>query len=64
MDDGTKVSFSRIEDGRSGIENDWFADWCEDGLMRIQVGYSNQDFATAAAAGLRARGISLANADG
>jgi hypothetical protein len=71
MDDRTKVSFSRIghkpgqvEDSDSGNEDDWFADWCEDGLMRIQVGYATQDFAEAAAEGLRATGTVLAEPSG
>lgn len=61
MGDGTEVSFSRIEDGRSGIENDWFATWCEGGLLSIQVGYATENFAEAAAEGLRARDVLLDN---
>jgi Tol biopolymer transport system component len=61
MGDGTEVSFSRIEDGRSGIENDWFATWCEDGLMSIQVGYATENFAKSAAESPRARDILLAD---
>lgn len=60
MDDGTRVSFSRIEDGNSRIEYDWFVTWCEDGLMLVQVSYAYEDFALAAAQGFRMRNITLA----
>jgi hypothetical protein len=60
MPDGTRVSFNRLEDGNSGIEHDWFASWCEDGLMRVQVEYGYKDFAQAAAEGFRLRDIVLA----
>ena len=60
MPDGTRVSFSRIGNGNSGIEYDWFAAWCEDGLMRVQVSHAYQDFVVAAAEGFRRRGIAVA----
>lgn len=53
MDDGTLVSFS------VDVHGQWLATWCEDGLMVIQIDYATQDFAEAAAEGLRVRGISL-----
>ncbi|MPZ92725.1 MAG: hypothetical protein GEU68_14080 [Actinobacteria bacterium] len=56
MDDGTRVSFS------VDVHEQWLATWCEDGLMTIQIDYATEDFAEAAAEGLRVRGISLANA--
>jgi hypothetical protein len=59
MGDGTLVSFSRIEDGKSGIDYDWFATWCEDGSMHVQVSYAYEDFALAAAEGFRMRNIVL-----
>lgn len=40
----------------------WLATWCEDGLMDIQIDYATQEFAEAAAKGLRVREISLADA--
>jgi hypothetical protein len=60
MSDGTKVSFSRIEDGASGIDYDWFATWCEDGLMMIQVSYAYKEFAEVAAESFRLSDIVLA----
>lgn len=60
MKDGTRVSFSRIQDGDSGIEYDWFATWCEDGLIRVQVSNAYESFAVAAAEGFRMREIMLA----
>lgn len=60
MKDGTRVSFSRIEDGNSGVEYDWFATWCEDGSVLVQVSYAYEDFAVAAAEGFRMRDIALA----
>lgn len=53
MPDGVMVSFSRI--GKEG-----FADWCEDGAMRIQVDYATREYAEAAAQGLRVRNVELA----
>jgi hypothetical protein len=55
MDDGTRVSFS------VDIHGEWLATWCEDGLMEIQIDYATEDFAEAAAEGLRVREISLAD---
>jgi Tol biopolymer transport system component len=60
MSDGTEVSFSRIQDGKSGVEYDWYASWCEDGLVSIQVSEAYEDFAVAAAEGFRLRDINLA----
>jgi sugar lactone lactonase YvrE len=55
MDDGTQVSFS------VDVRGQWLATWCEDGLMTIQIDYATEDFAEAAAEGLRVRAISLAS---
>ena len=52
MDDGQRVSFSRI--GKT-----WYADWCEDGAMFIQVESPDQDYVKAAAQGLRVRNVSV-----
>ena len=60
MPDGTRVAFNRIQDGHSKIEYDWFVQWCEDGLMVVQVEYAYEDFARAAAEGFRIRDIVLA----
>lgn len=60
MKDGTRVSFSRIGGGDSGIAFNWFATWCEDGLMRVQVSYAYEGFAVEAAEGFRLREIVLA----
>ena len=61
MRDGTQVTFNRLQDGNSKIQNDWFVTWCEDRLMRVQVEYASEDFARAAAEGLRLRDIVLAD---
>lgn len=60
MADGTRVSFSRIGGADSKIEYNWFAEWCEDGSMRVQIAYAYKDFVEAAAEGLRLRNIVLA----
>ncbi|MGH2756671.1 MAG: hypothetical protein ACRDI3_02670 [Actinomycetota bacterium] len=60
MADGTRVSFSRIGGADSKIEYNWYAEWCEDGLMRVQVSYAYKDFAEAAAESFRLRAIVLA----
>lgn len=60
MEDGTRVSFSRIGGPDSKIEHNWYAEWCEDGLMRVQLTYAYEDFAVAAAEGFRMRDITLA----
>lgn len=60
MGDGTRVSFSRIGGAESKIDYNWYAEWCEDGLMRVQVSYAYKDFAEAAAENFRLRNIALA----
>ncbi|MEO8322936.1 MAG: hypothetical protein ABI571_02230, partial [Actinomycetota bacterium] len=59
MPDGTRVSFSRIPHS-NGIEYDWFVNWCEDGLMTVQVEYAYKDFAEATAEGFRINDTVLA----
>jgi hypothetical protein len=54
LPDGVTVSFSRIG-------KDWFADWCEDGTIRIQVNYATREYAEAAARDLRVRKVRLAD---
>lgn len=54
MPDGTMATFSHIG-------KDWFADWCEDGSMRIQVDYATREYAEAAAVRLRVRNVRLAD---
>ena len=61
MADGTRVSFNRIAGGNTKYEYNWFASWCEDGLVRIQVEYAYEEFAKAAAEGFRLRDIVLAS---
>lgn len=61
MADGTRVSFSRIGGADSKIEYNWFASWCEDELMSVQVSYAYKDFAEAAAEGFRLEKIVLAD---
>lgn len=60
MEDGTRVSFSRIGGAESKIDHNWYATWCEDGLMRVQVSYAYEDFAVASAESFRMREIVLA----
>lgn len=60
MEDGTRVSFSRIGGADSKIEYNWYVEWCEDGLMRVQVSYAYKDFAEAASENFRLRDIVLA----
>lgn len=56
MADGTRVSFSRV-----GTDtNNWFAQWCEEGLVEVQVSQAFEDFALAAADDFRLRDIVLA----
>lgn len=50
--DGQVVSFSRI--GRI-----WYADWCEDGRMKVQVESPDRGYVEAAAEGLRVRRIQI-----
>jgi hypothetical protein len=57
MEDGTRVSFSRIVGGNA---YNWFATWCEDGLLRVQVSHAYKQSAVAAAEGFRLRDITLA----
>lgn len=59
MPDGTRVSFNRIYH-ENKIEYNWFASWCEDGLMVVQVEYAYEGFARAAAERFRIRDIVLA----
>lgn len=61
MPDGTRVSFSQIGGGNNSYDYDWFASWCEDGLMRVQVEYAYENFAKAAAEGFRLRDVVLAD---
>lgn len=60
MEDGTRVSFSRIGGKNSEIKYNWFATWCEDGLVQVQVSEAYERFAEAAAEGFRMRNITLA----
>ena len=60
MGDGTRVSFSRIGGDESKIKHNWFAQWCEDGLIEVQVSEAYENFALAAADGFRIRDIVLA----
>lgn len=61
MEDGTRVSFSRIDYGNRDIEYNWFATWCEDGSMLIEVSEAYERFAVAAAEHFRLRDIVLAD---
>lgn len=54
MDDGQRVSFARI--GRI-----WYADWCEDELIYIQIQSTDEAYVQAAAQGLRVRNVSLSD---
>jgi hypothetical protein len=60
MSDGTLVSFSRIGGPESKLDYNWYAEWCEDGLLRVQIEYAYQDFVEGAAEGFRMRDIVLA----
>jgi hypothetical protein len=53
MPDGQRASFARI--GKI-----WYADWCEDGAMRIGVESPDRDYVEAAAEGIRVKDISPA----
>jgi hypothetical protein len=59
-EDGTRVSFSHIGGRNSGIKYEWFATWCEDWLMQVQVSEAYEDFAVSVAGGLRMNDIALA----
>jgi hypothetical protein len=61
MEDGTRVSFSRIGGADSKIEYNWYAEWCEDELMRVQVTYAYKDFVESAAESFRLQDIVLAD---
>jgi hypothetical protein len=61
MSDGTVVSFSRTGGANSKVKNNWFATWCEDHSVLIQVSEASRAFAEGAAEGLRMRGIDLAD---
>lgn len=61
MSDGTLVSFSRIGGENSKMKNSWFATWCEDGSVLVQVSQASKAFAEAAAEGFRMRDIALAD---
>lgn len=61
MEDGTRVSFSRIGGADSKIEYNWYAEWCEDNLMRVQVTYAYKGFAESAAESFRLQDIVLAD---
>ena len=53
MEDGQLVSFARI--GKT-----WYANWCEEREMMIQVQSPDREYVEAAAEGLRVRDVSLA----
>ena len=59
MGDGTRVSFSRIGGANSKRKYNWYAQWCEDGLMRLQVSNAYERFAESAAESFRLRNIVL-----
>jgi len=54
MEHGQRVSFSRI------AGHGWYADWCGDGVMFIQVESPDRQYVEAAAQGLRVRDVSIA----